>query len=181
MRRHLINRCIDLIESGEGLTKHHHSRLDSEATQIMGREVLFDCDSPMAPNGASFMQQNVASCWRHRRERSVELGFKMKLFAERFIPRSESGHNFHTSCYATTRFGLWFRKLPAFAQATVIAFYLTEERVSKFATRFKWVTGIASFGALAIKVWHSDLISSWWIAISAGIGLAIAFLVSFWN
>lgn len=47
MRRHLIACSIDMIERGVGLTKHHHSRLNSEANRIMDCEVLFDCDSPM--------------------------------------------------------------------------------------------------------------------------------------
>lgn len=48
-------------------------------------------------------------------------------------------------------------------------------RISDVATRFKWVTGIASFGMLAIKVWHSGMISNWWIAASAATGLGDRF------
>ncbi|EPB8980733.1 hypothetical protein ACEOIM_08925 [Pseudomonas aeruginosa] len=180
MRRHLINRCIDLIESSEGLTKNHHPRLNSEAFHIMGCEVLFDCDSPMHMTG-SFQEQKIAAAWRYRRENSMSLALKMKLFKSSQFPVSLDGNNFYSSHYVATQFGKFFRKSPAFIQTVLIAIYMAVNRASDVATRFKWVTGIVSFGALAIKVWHSDLISNWWIALSAVIGLAIGFLSTLWR
>lgn len=180
MRRHLINRCINLIESDEGLTKNHHSRLDSEAHHIMGCEVLIDCHSPMDMTG-SFHEQKVAAAWRYRLNDSVNLALKMKLFKSTLYPVSIGEKNFYSSRYVTTRFGKIFRSLPKFFQSSLISIYLTASRVSAVATRFKWVTGIVSFAVLAIKVWHSGLISNWWIAASALIGLAIGFLATLWR
>lgn len=180
MRRNLINLCIDLIESSEGLTKYHHSRLNIEAFHIMGCEVLFDCDSPMHMTG-SFQEQKIAAAWRYRLETSMNLAIQMRLFKSSQFPVSFSDKNFYSSRYVSTRFGRLFRKAPEFSQTALIAIYMAVNRFSEAATRFKWVTGVASFGALAIKVWHSDLISNWWIVLSAVIGLAIGFLATLWG
>lgn len=178
MRRHLIACSIDLIERGVGLTEHHHPRLNSEANRIMGCEVLFDCNSPMEMK-ASHYEQNIARNWRFRLNKSIELAFKLKILKVAQYPVSFHGSNFYTSVYEVTKFGRKFRKLPSVLQTSLIASSMVIGRVSEVATRFKWVAGIASFGILAIKVWHSGLISSWWIAVSAATGLVIGFLATF--
>jgi len=180
MRRHLIACSIDMIEHGDGLTEHHHSRLNSEAHRIMGCEVLFDCDSPMEMK-ASHHEQEIAKKWRFRRDNSIKLAFELKTLKVAQYPVSVHGNNFYTSCYEVTKFGKIFRKLPNVLQASIIATCMTIGRVSELATRFKWITGIASFGILAIKVWHSGMISNWWIAASAATGLAIGFLSTLWR
>lgn len=180
MRRHLINSFIDLIRNDKLLSKYHHSQLNSEAVHILGCEVLFDCDSPMDMKG-SHQEQKIASAWRYRREDSINLALKMKLFKSIQFPVTMDDKNFYSSIYKLTKFGDFFRKAPSFIQTTIIASYMAATRVSEVAIRFKWVTGIASFAALAIKVWHSDLISNWWIALSAVIGLAIGFLATLWR
>ncbi|KWS77153.1 hypothetical protein AL051_08050 [Pseudomonas amygdali pv. dendropanacis] len=179
MRRHLIVASIDLIEHGAGLTEHHHSRLNSEANRIMGCEVLFDCDSPMDMKGSHY-EQDIARNWRFRRNNSIELAFKLKILKIAHHPVNAHGRNFYVSSYEITKFGKRFRKLPDAIQTSLIACSMALGRVSEVATRFKWVTGIASFGMLAIKVWHSGLISSWWIAASAATGLAVGFLATLW-
>ncbi|WP_347929196.1 hypothetical protein [Pseudomonas helvetica] len=180
MKRHLIACSIDLIERGVGLTKHHHSRLNSEANRIMGCEVLFDCDSPMGAK-ASHYEQDIARNWRFRLEKSIELAFKLKLLKSVIYPVNLYGDNTYFSRYEVTKPGRIFRKLPYALQASLIATFMAIGRASEVATRFKWVTGIASFGMLAIKVWHSGLISSWWIAASAATGLALGFLATLWR
>src|SRR6218665_384983 len=80
MRRHLINCCLELVNSSEGLTKHHHSKLDSEAEHVMGRKVLLDCDSPMGGMKEPLSEQDIARAWRARRENAVETARKLKLF-----------------------------------------------------------------------------------------------------
>lgn len=47
--------------------------------------------------------------------------------------------------------------------------------------KYKWVTAFASFGVLATKVWQSGVIDKAWIAISAVVGLAVAWLLSLWR
>lgn len=176
----MIACSIDLIEHGVGLTKHQHSRLNSEANRIMGCEVLFDCDSPMEMK-ASHYDQRIARAWRFRLNKSIELAFKLKLLKVAHLPVSIYGNNFYTSFYEITRFGRIFRKLPNVFQTILIASSMVIGRVSVVATRFKWVAGIASFGMLAAKVWHSGLISNWWIAASAVTGLALGFLATLWR
>ncbi|WP_122285573.1 hypothetical protein [Pseudomonas syringae group genomosp. 3] len=180
MRRHLIAASIDLIERGVGLTKYHHSRLNSEANRIMGCEVLFDCDSPMEMKGSHY-EQDIARNWRFRLNNSIELSFKLKILKIAHHPVSAYGRNFYVSSYEVTKFGRIFRKLPNAIQTSLLACSMAFGRVSEVATRFKWVTGIASFGMLAIKVWHSGLISSWWIAASAATGLLVGFLATLWR
>ncbi len=180
MRQHLIACSIDMIEHGDGLSEHHHSRLDSEANRIMGCEVLFDCDSPMELK-ASHYEQDVARTWRFRRNNSIELAFKLKILKVALYPVSYYGINSYHRCYEVTKFGRTFRKLPIPLQTILIVTCMAVGRVSQVATRFKWVTGIASFGMLAIKVWHSGLISNWWIAASAATGLAIGLLATIWR
>ncbi len=180
MRRHLIACSIDLIERGVGLTEHHHSRLNSEAHRIIGCEVLFDCDSPMEMK-ASHHEQRIAKAWRFRRDKSIELAFKLKLLKVVHQAVSFHGNNFYTSFYEVTKFGKKFRKLPYSLQTSLIASSVAIGGVAEVATRFKWITGIASFGMLAAKVWHSGLISSWWIAASAATGLAAGFLATLWR
>ncbi|WPN73620.1 hypothetical protein [Pseudomonas germanica] len=180
MRRHLIACSIDMIERGVGLTEHHHSRLNSEANRIMGCEVLFDCDSPMEMK-VSHQEQEISRAWKFRLNNSIELAFKLKILKVAIYPVSFHGRNFYGHHYETTRFGKIFRKSPYLLQTSLIATFMTIGRVSQVATRFKWVAGIASFGMLAIKVWHSGLISNWWIAASAATGLAIGFLATLWR
>ncbi|MFA8393209.1 hypothetical protein [Burkholderia ubonensis] len=129
----------------------------------------------------SFRDQEIAVAWRHRRETSINLAIKMKLFKSSQFQMSVGDNNFYSSRYTATHFGITFRKSPAPIQAALISIFLGVNRASKIATRFKWITGFASFAALAVKVWHSGLISSWWIALSAVIGLAIGVLTSLWR
>jgi hypothetical protein len=180
MRRHLISACIDLIARGAGLTEFHHSRLDSEAHRIMGCEVLFDCDSPMEMKSSHY-EQDIARNWRFRRNNSIKLAFKLKILKVAHHPVSDHGRNFYVSSYEVTSFGRIFRKLPNAIQTSLIACSMAFGRVSEVATRFKWVAGIASFSMLAIKVWHSGLISDWWIAASAATGLLVGFLATLWR
>ena len=180
MRRHLIACSIDLIEHGVGLTEHHHSRLNSEANRIMGCNVLFGCDSPLEMK-ASHYDQQIAKAWTFRLNKSIELAFKLKILKITHHPTSFHGSNFYTSLYEVTTFGKIFRKLPSILQTSLIATSIVIGRVSEVATHFKWVAGIASFGMLAIKVWHSGLISSWWIAASAATGLVVGFLATLWR
>lgn len=180
MRRHLIACIIDLIDRGVGLTQHHHSRLNSEANRIMGCEVLFDCDSPLEMK-ASHHEQKIAANWRFHRNKSIELAFKLKIIKNAQYPVNLYGRNSYYSCYKVTKFGRIFRKIPNSLQSSLIASFMVIGRVSEVATRFKWVAGIASFGMLAAKVWHSGLISSWWIAASAATGLVVGFLATLWR
>lgn len=180
MRRHLIVSSIDLIEHGDGLTENHHSRLNTEAKHIMGCEVLFDCDSPLDMKG-SHDEQAIARHWRSRLNNSIELALKLKILKASHIPVSDCGRNFHISIYTVTKFGRLFRKSPIPLQASLIACSMAITRVSAAATRFKWITGLVSFGMLAAKVWHSGLISSWWIAGSAVTGLMVGFLATLWR
>lgn len=177
MRRHLINRSIDLTNSENGLTKHHHDRLNGDSLFIIGIDVLFDCDSPLDMKG-SFQEQKIAAAWRYRREDSIRLALKMKLFESILYPTSLYDRNFYLSEYKVTRFGAIFRRMPAFFQSTLIMAFVAAIRISDAATRFKWVTGLVSFAVLAIKVWHSGLINNWWIALSAAIGLVVGFLAT---
>ncbi|HDR9180462.1 TPA: hypothetical protein ACK3Q6_003133 [Burkholderia cepacia] len=105
----------------------------------------------------------------------------MKLLKSTQFQVSMDGNNFYSSKYLTTRLGVIFRKSPRVIQITLISIFLGANRISEIVTRFKWITGFASFAALAVKVWHSGLISSWWIALSAVIGLAVGFLTSIWR
>lgn len=180
MRTHLINRSIDLVNSSSGMTKHYHSRLNDEAPFIMGSEVLFDCHSLMDMKG-SFHEQEIAAAWRYRRENSIELALKMKLFESVLYQESIDDKNFYLSRYQTTQFGRFFRRMPSLVQTAFIAVFVAAIRISEFSTRFKWVTGIVSFIALAIKVWHSGLINNGWIAFSAVIGLFFGFLATLWR
>lgn len=177
MRRHLINKSIDLVSSAKGWTKLHHSDLDSEAAHIMECEVNIDCDSPMKLSG-SHMDQKIAAEWRARREESIGLAIRMKLFKEASFPVSAHRKNFYQSGYELTKFGIFYKKSPKFLQTIIVGLYLWVGRISKFATRFKWVTGVVSFAALALKVWHSGLISNWWIGLSALIGLVVGLLAT---
>lgn len=93
MRRRLIACSIDMIEHGDGLTEHHHSRLNSEANRIMGCEVLFDCDSPMEMK-ASHHEQNIARVWRFRRDSSIKLAFRLKALKVTQYPVNFHGSNF---------------------------------------------------------------------------------------
>lgn len=130
---------------------------------------------------ASHHEQEIAKKWRFRRDNSIKLAFELKTLKVAQYPVSVHGNNFYTSCYEVTKFGRIFRKLPNVLKASIIATCMTIGRVSELATRFKWITGIASFGILAIKVWHSGMISNWWIAASAATGLAIGFLSTLWR
>ncbi|MGJ7525645.1 hypothetical protein [Variovorax sp. GB1P17] len=130
---------------------------------------------------APIQQQKISMAWRWRRERSVGLGLKMGLFRPALTLVNIAGKNFHSTHYEATRVGNIFYKAPAFIQSGLIASYLYFYRISAVATRFKWVAGIASFGALAIKVWHTGLISNWWIALSAMIGLVIGFFATLFH
>lgn len=114
MRRHLINRCIELTYSTEGLSKHHHSRLNSEADYIMGCEVSLDCDSPIKGMVASLEKQEIAAVWRRRRECSLKLALKMRLLSSVYRPTSMAGKNFFVHAYSVTRLGCVYYKAPVF-------------------------------------------------------------------
>jgi hypothetical protein len=176
MRRQIIVQCLHLIASDDGLTRYRHDVLNSEAAVVMGCDVLLDYDPTNTV--ASPREQWIASEWRRRREEAIGLGKRMRLFKSmQFMVRMPEA-TFPTSRYVTTRFGRLFRGLPTFLQCVLIAMVCAFGRISKAATRFRWIASIVSFVMLAGKILHSGAISTAWIALSLVVGLAIASVAS---
>lgn len=178
MRRIIINGCIDKIKNGDGMSRHSHATsLEDKKREVMGCEVP-DTDMSFSQSHAD---QQLAKVWRFRREDSINLALQLSLFNSVQTPTSIAGNNFNTSSYATTWRGRLYMRMPSYVQIGFLGICVLGQRVAATANRFKWVTGIASFVALALKVWHSALISNVWIAISVGIGLAVGLLASLWG
>lgn len=180
MRRHIINECLSLIALGGGFTKHKHDALDSEASVIMGCNVMLNCDSVMKPRGTP-RDQLIARVWRFRRNEAIGLALKMGLIkSEQFIVKI-AGSSITTSRYAISKRGGRFEKLPNLAQRALISLFVAGSRFANTSTRFKRITGLIGLITLAFKIWHSGLPSAAWIGASALVMLVIAFVAGLWN
>lgn len=180
MRRHLIAKSLVLIDSGIGMTRHKHSVLDSEASATMGCDVVPDSDS-IVNRSVSLQDQMIASAWRTRRNESVDLAIRVGLFKSEKYMISISGSNVLVSRYVMTNRGRRFQALPISIQWSLIAAVVAFTRISKVATRFKWIAGVTSFVILAVRIWHSGAINAAWIAISLIAALVIASVASIWG
>lgn len=173
IKHYLLNRIIDETVA-ERLTPYNYSqRLSNETLEVIGIDVP---DKPV-----THWEQEISQVFYTRLKISVGLAVQLKMIKAKQIPVSIDKSDFWTSIYVTTKFGLFFRRIPSFFQ-TIILFIVTSAlRLADTANRFKWLAGVISFATLSLKVWHSGLIDKIWIGISAFIGLAVALLLSLWR
>lgn len=173
IRRYLINRIIDETID-ERLTEHNYfTRLESDKAEIMGCEPL---ENPVT----HFEKQVVQAC-SFRMKESLELSIALKLIKDEIHPLVVHGSHIWVHQYGITKFGRFFRRLPAFIQKFIILLTVSSQRLIKTTTKYKWLAGFMSFVTLAVKVWQSGAIDKVWIGISALSGLLIVSLLSFWR
>lgn len=173
IKHYLLNRIIDETVAG-CLTPHNYShRLRDEKLEVMGIDVP---DEPV-----THWEQEISQAFYSRLKNSVNLAVQLKMIkAKQIQMRIEESH-FWTSIYVTTKFGLFFRRIPSVFQNMILLVATSVLRLSNTINRFKWLAGVISFVTLSLKVWHSGLIDKIWIGISAFIGLAVTLLLSLWR
>ena len=179
MRRDLIICSLAKIESEDGMCENDYAQaLEGEKKYIMGCDIP---DDKKIISDLPHFEQRLNAVWRFRRENSVKLAKQLKLFKSKQFAVHTGTHAIWQSTYVMTKFGRFFQRMPRPLQSSLIAIFLVQQRFAVAATRFKWVAGVVSFTTLAIKVWHSGLIGTGWIAFSAALGLFMGAVAAAWK
>ncbi|WP_047709379.1 hypothetical protein [Plesiomonas sp. ZOR0011] len=173
IKHYLLNRIIEETIAKRLTPYNFYERLRDDQLEVMGIEVLKE--------PVTLAEQDVAAAFTRRREIAVKLAVKFKIIKAVQIAQKIGQTEYLTSIYVPTKFGLFFRRIPFFAQRMILFIFTSTLRLIETANKFKWLAGIISFITLSFKVWHSGLIDSIWIGISLSVGLGVTFLLSLWD